>query len=151
LVKADTVKPVGKSYKTPGGRMVYGGGGITPDVFVPYDTTRLDSTLYTMYYKSTMNNFVYRLYLQDQKRFTTYKTPEELATQFNPGEVEWQQLVSFAAKDSIRLNNVMAKDKTFLLKNIQLMMARQIWRTQGYYEVQNKTDKTVLRALEALK
>lgn len=151
LVKADTVKPAGKSFKTPGGRIVYGGGGITPDVFVPYDTTKLDSTLYAMYYKSTMNNFVYRLYLKDQKRFAAYKTPEELYAQFNPGEVEWQQLVSFAAQDSIRLNNVLAKDKTYLLKNIQLMMARQIWRTQGFYEVQNKTDQTVLRALESLK
>jgi carboxyl-terminal processing protease len=31
------------------------------------------------------------------------------------------------------------------------MMARQIWRTQGYYEVQNKTDQTIAKALEAFK
>jgi carboxyl-terminal processing protease len=35
VVKGDTSKPAGKAYKTPGGRTVYGGGGITPDVFVP--------------------------------------------------------------------------------------------------------------------
>jgi carboxyl-terminal processing protease len=151
LVKADTVKPAGKSYKTPGGRLVYGGGGITPDVFVAYDTTRLDSTLTTMYYKNTMNNFVYRLYLNQLPKFSTYKTPEQLYKDFTPGEAEWQQLVSFAAKDSIKLSGASGKDKSFLLQNVQLMMARQIWRTQGYYEVQNKTDKTVLRALEMLK
>jgi carboxyl-terminal processing protease len=151
LVKADTVKPSGKSYKTPGGKMVYGGGGITPDVFVPYDTSKLDTALTAMYYKSTMNNFVYRLYLQDTPKFKSYKTPEDLYKQFNPGETEWQQLVSFASKDSIRLSGASAKDKALLLKTIQLMMARQIWRTQGYYEVQNKTDQTIAKALEAFK
>lgn len=151
LVKADTVKPAGKSYKTPAGRMVYGGGGITPDIFVPYDTTKLDTALAAMYYKSTMNNFVYRLYLQDTQKFKAYKTPEDLYKQFNPGETEWKQLVDFAAKDSIRLSGASAKDKDLLLKTIQLMMARQIWRTQGYYEVQNKTDKTIASALEVLK
>jgi len=151
LVKADTTKHAGKSYKTPGGRTVYGGGGITPDVFVAYDTTRLDSTLTAMYYKSTMNNFVYRLYLSQQQKFTAFKTPDALFKNFTPGETEWQQLVAFAAKDSIRLAGASVKDKNYLLQHVQLMMARQIWRTQGYYEVQNKTDKTVLRALEMLK
>ena len=151
LVKADTVKPAGKSYKTPGGRMVYGGGGITPDIFVAFDTTRLDSALTTMYYKNTMNNFVYRLYLSQQAKFNAFKTPGALSEQFIPGETEWQQLVAFAAKDSIRLKGASVKDKKYLLQHVQLMMARQIWRTQGYYEVQNRTDLTVLRALEMLK
>lgn len=151
LVKADTVKPAGKSYKTPGGRMVYGGGGITPDVFVAYDTTKLDTALTSMYYKNTMNNFVYRLYLRQQQQFNSLKTPNDLYKEFIPAEAEWQQLVAFAAKDSIRLAGASAKDRNYLLQHVQLMMARQIWRTQGYYEVQNKTDKTVLRALEMLK
>lgn len=151
LVKADTVKPAGKSYTTPGGRIVYGGGGITPDFFVAYDTSKLDTALTAMYYKNTMNSFVYRLYLQNNKKFNTYKTPQDLYNQFNPGENEWQQLVNFAAKDSIQLAGANARDKALLLKTIQLMMARQIWRTQGYYEVQNKTDKTIAKALEVLK
>lgn len=151
LVKADTGKHAGKSYKTPGGRMVYGGGGVTPDVFVAYDTTKLDSALTAMYYKNTMNNFVYRLYLSQQQKFNSYKTPEILQKEFIPGETEWQQLVAFAAKDSIRLTGASIKDRNYLLHHVQLMMARQIWRTEGYYEVQNKTDKTVLRALEMLK
>ncbi len=151
LVKADTVKPIGTSYKTPGGRMVYGGGGITPDIFVAYDTTRLDTALMAMYYKNTMNNFVYRLYLSQREKFNSYKTPDDLYGQYLPGESEWQQLVAFAAKDSIKLAGASAKDKKFLLHNVQLMMARQIWRTEGYYELQNKTDQTVIKALESLK
>ncbi len=150
LVKADTVKPAGIAYKTPAGRQVYGGGGITPDVFVPYDTTRLDTALVQLYYKNTMADYVYRLYLQEQARFKAFKTPTDLYKGFTPGNNEWQGLVNFAAKDSIRLGNASGRDRELLLKNVQLMMARQIWRTQGYYEVQNKTDKTVLKALETL-
>ena len=88
--------------------------------------------------------------MQDAQKFKSFKTPDDLYKQFNPGETEWKQLVDFAAKDSIRLNRASLKDKALLLKTIQLMMARQIWRTQGYYEVQNKTDQTIKKALEVL-
>ena len=85
------------------------------------------------------------------QKFNSYKTPDDLYGQYLPGESEWQQLVAFAAKDSIKLAGASAKDKKFLLHNVQLMMARQIWRTEGYYELQNKTDQTVIKALESLK
>src|SRR6202008_5169828 len=55
MVIGDTTKPAGKAYKTPGGRTVYGGGGITPDVFVPLDTSGMAPLMIQLYYKSTMN------------------------------------------------------------------------------------------------
>jgi carboxyl-terminal processing protease len=75
MVKGDTSKPAGKAYKTPGGRTVYGGGGITPDVFVPYDTTHMDPLMVKLYYKGTINNFVYRYYLNNRNYFNNIKTP----------------------------------------------------------------------------
>lgn len=151
LVKADTVKPVGIAYKTPAGRLVYGGGGITPDVFVPYDTTRLDLALEKLYYKNTLADYVYRLYLKDQARFKTFKSPTELYQGFKPGNAEWQGLVMHALRDSIPLQGASLHDREYLLKNVQLMMARQMWRAQGYYEVQNQSDLTVRKALEILR
>ena len=78
-------------------------------------------------------------------------TPADLAAKFIPGEKEWEGLVSFAKKDTIQLNGVSAKDKKEVLQRIQTMMARQIWRNEGYFEVGNRNDITVQKAIEHLK
>lgn len=151
VVKGDTTKPLGKAYKTPGGRIVYGGGGITPDIFVPYDTTRMEPVLIKLYVKNTVGNFVYNYYMQNQSWFNTMKSPMELATKFVPGEKEWQRLVNFAKKDTIQLTGLSARDKAETLKRIQSLMARQIWRNEGYFEVANRNDSTILKAIEHFK
>src|SRR6476469_9027278 len=38
VLKGDTTKKSGPAFRTPKGRIVYGGGGITPDIYVPFDT-----------------------------------------------------------------------------------------------------------------
>lgn len=151
VVKGDTSKQTGKSYKTPAGRIVYGGGGITPDLFVPFDTTRMESELLKMYYKGTIGNFVYRYYMQNQTFFDGIPNATALATRFMPGEKEWAGLSGYARKDSVDLAGVTAKGKQEVLKRIQVMMARQIWRTEGYFEVSNLRDETVQKALQGLK
>jgi carboxyl-terminal processing protease len=147
VVKGDTSKPKGKAFKTPGGRIVYGGGGITPDIFVPFDTTRMEPNLMKLYYKNTMANFVYHYYIDNPSLFAGITSSKELSIKFMPGQKEWNSLVSFAKKDSVELSGVSQKDKNALLQRMQTLMARQIWRTEGYFEVINKTDSTVLKAL----
>lgn len=151
VVKGDTSKPSGKAYKTPGGRTVYGGGGITPDVFVPFDTTRMEPVLLKMYYRGTISNFVYQYYMQNQVFFDGIRSAAELASRFIPGEKEWTGLASYARKDTIDLSGISAKDKAAVLKRIQVMMARQLWRSEGYFEVSNLRDETVQKALQELK
>ncbi len=57
-------------------------------------------------------------------------------------------LKNYAEKDSINFNLTDSKEKNLLQKQIKVMTARQIWRTQGLYEVSNSDDETVKRALE---
>ena len=151
VVKGDTSKPTGKAFKTPAGRIVYGGGGITPDVFVPFDTTRMTPLLTKLYYKATLSSFVYNYYLQNKSFFTGINSASELATKFVPGEKEWSSLVSYARKDTISLTTIDAKGKTEILKRMQVLMARQIWLTEGYFEISNRNDETVKKALEGMK
>lgn len=151
VVKGDTSKPMGKSYKTPGGKIVYGGGGITPDIFVPFDTTRMDPKMIKLYFEGTIGIFVYHYYMQNRAFFDNLKSPGDLITRFNPGEKEWNEIVSFAQKDSISLQNISPVLKADILKRIKVLMARQIWRTEGYFEVSNRTDPTVLKALSLTK
>jgi carboxyl-terminal processing protease len=41
--------------------------------------------------------------------------------------------------------------KAYLLQTIKVLMARQIWRSEGYYQILNSTDSTVAKALQQLK
>jgi carboxyl-terminal processing protease len=151
LVHADTSKPNGPAFKTKAGHVVYGGGGITPDIFIPFDTTAQPKEALQLYIKGTLNNFVYEYYVQNKQYLRSFKTPIDLYNQFKPGEKEWQQLASFARKDTVDVNNISAVAKTDVLKRFQSLLARQIWRAEGYYEISNETDPMIKKALEVLK
>jgi carboxyl-terminal processing protease len=100
--------------------------------------------------KGTLSNFIYTYYMQHKQELNQYKTPEQLVQNFKAGEPEWNALKNFAAKDSVDLNNATAKDKADLIKRIPSLIARQLWRYEGYYEVMNASDKFVQKALEVI-
>lgn len=151
VLKGDTSKTRGPAFRTPKGRVVYGGGGIAPDFYVSFDTASLGKEMMKLYSKGTLSNFIYTWYVQNKDQFKGYKKTEELTTDFKVGENEWKALTSFAAKDSINLNTVSPKEKATIIKRIPSLLARQIWRYEGYYEVTNKSDEFVKKAMEVLK
>ena len=152
MLKTDTSKPKGKAYKTRVGRTVYGGGGITPDIFVAFDTSRISAAILKLFYKNTLNNFVYYYYIQNRQRFNAIKKPTDLLLQFKPGMVELEALRQFAAsKDSILIDGYNEKERFQVAQRLQIMMARQIWRTEGYFEVSNLVDSAVIKGLAVLK
>lgn len=151
VLKGDTTKKTGHAFKTPTGRLVYGGGGITPDVYVPFDTASMGKETIKLFMKGTLTNFVYTYYIQHEPELAKYKSATELGAFFKPGNTEWDALVNFAAKDTINLNNISQKDKADIVRRLPALLARQKWRYEGYYELLNKTDPFVQKALEIVK
>ena len=151
LIKQDSSKLQGTPFKTPKGHIVYGGGGITPDIFIPYDTSNMSINNLKLYKKDVLSNFVYNLFRQQSDFFRSFKNTNELTQKFNLSESVWQQFRSFAKKDSVVLDNVKPKEKFELLQHIQALMARQIFRNEGYFEVMNKYDDAIQKALGSLK
>lgn len=151
LVMGDTSKPKGKAYKTPGGHLVYGGGGITPDIFVPYDTTSQPHVVIELFARGTLRNFVYNYYIAHRNQLEQYKTPEQLHQQLHIDEGEWNDLQTFAVKDSIDLKDVNVGGKTFVMQQMKNLLARQIWRAEGFYELSNADDPMIKKAVAVLK
>ncbi len=148
---ADSVKhDTTKMYKTKNGKVVYGGGGITPDVFISMDTADYSMAMAKIYYKGLIGDYTYRYYLQNKTQFDSYKTLADFGKNFTFTEADWNKFTTAAAKDSIILNNISAKEKTDLVNRIQSSFARQVWRSEGFYEILNKQDKGVLKSLELL-
>ena len=140
-----------KVYKTNAGKQVYGGGGITPDVFVAFDTSAFDKEVAKAYLKGTMDNFVYMNYLDHEKEFNLFKTPKAFVENYMVNDATLNDLKNYASKDSITFDLNDAKEKAFLEKQIKLITARQIWRTEGLYEVSNPDDETIRKALKIIR
>ncbi|MEO8569083.1 MAG: S41 family peptidase, partial [Ginsengibacter sp.] len=149
---ADSIKHTNeKEYKTNSGRIVYDGGGITPDIFVPYDTLGIDKEITLALIRGTFNNFVYRNYLARQQEFKSYKSPKIFQEKYNVDDATLENLKDYAQKDSINFDLADEKERSLLQKQIKIMTARQIWRTQGLYEVSNTEDATINKALDFIK
>lgn len=139
-----------KAYKTNGGKTVYAGGGIMPDVFVPIDSSLLIHSITRLYLDGRFNNFVYQYYTSRLPQWQQYKTPAAFAQQYQGDAEVWNALVAFAAKDSINLKSIPARDREAIQDRIKAYLARFRWRTQGYYVVANADDRMVQQALQTL-
>ena len=151
VVKGDTVtNHTGPAFTTKGGRTVYGGGGITPDVFVPFDTTGFSKPVYALFGGQVFSRFIYTYYMENQAYFKQFKDPLDLARHFSKTDEAWNTLVGYAAKDSVNLQSITPKDKEEIKQRILVWLGRQIWRMEGYYEINNLTDNVVKKGLETL-
>ena len=147
----DTAKVVnGKIYKTQCGDTVYGGGGITPKYFVGLDTGTLHRNVSKLYLSGSLNTFMYTYYIRHMDELNKFTTPQDFTANYNNLEPMWQELVTYAAKDSIDLKQVSGADKDYLQKRIKAQLARFKWRAKGFYEVVNGDDPAIKKALEVL-
>ncbi|HLK30482.1 MAG TPA: S41 family peptidase [Puia sp.] len=143
-----TTDHAGKIYKTlVDKRTVYGGGGITPDIFVAFDTATIDRSITSLYVKNTFNRFVYSYYIQHLSEFRQFKTASDFATGFHNDDKLWNSLADYAAKDTINLKTIPEKDKQLLLLRTKALLGRQGWRQEGYFEVANTFDPVIKKAL----
>ena len=152
MLKADTAKPKGKAFKTPGGKLLYDGGGISPDIFIPLDTSNISENVLRLYYRNSLSGFVYQYYLQNRAKFDKIAKPENILTEFIPGEKEFAELRTYAqTHDGVIVNFFTDREKIQISQRLQTLMARQIWRNEGYFEIANKYDLAVQKGLSSLK
>jgi len=152
LLYADSNKiNKGQVYKTlVQKRMVYGGGGIMPDVFVPIDTNNLQKNVTLLYLEGTFNKFIYNYYVHNLPQFNQYRSATDFSQRFPAINDTWNQLVEYARKDSIYLQNIPAKDQEGIKERLKAYLARYKWRNEGFYEVLNMNDPAVNKAIEVL-
>lgn len=151
VISADSIKnDTTKVYKTISGKKVYGGGGITPDIFVAVDTSDYGPVSTKVYTKGTINVFAYQFYLQHRDELKKYKDPTNFVQEFRLKNEDWQWFSNLASKDSISVSVMGEKEKNALQLRICSLIARQIWRNEGYFEMLNSNDDAVRKAVELL-
>lgn len=147
----DSIKHTGPEYHTNIGRTVYGGGGITPDIFVPEDTTDI-----TSYYKeASMSGLILQFaysYTDDHRaalsKFNNMKDMAEYLTKQNIVE----KFAVYANKNGLRRRNLMIKKSHKLLERfIVSRIIYNILNEQEWIDYLNHDDPTILKALDVFK
>ena len=149
---ADSAKASnGKQYKTPAGRVLYGSGGITPDVFVGLDTSRYSREIHKLFFNGTFNDFVFHYYLDNRTILDPYKTPAEYEKDFEPSKNMWSGFADWAKRDTVNLSGIPAAERQRVEDRMEATLARFKWRDNGFYQVLNSKDPVVLKAIEVVK
>lgn len=142
----DTVK-----YHTLSGRVVYGGGGIMPDYFIPADTMG-----YSPYYsKVTQKGLVYQFALgyadSHRSELTKLKTADDFESYFGKMDI-LKEFVTFAEKKGVKTNTADLKISSKIIGNqVKAYIARNIIGEEGFYPIIKNIDNTLLQAIEKSK
>lgn len=142
--RVDSTRPV---FKTMGGRVVYGGGGITPDYIVKLDTL----TPYTVSLRR--NNIIYLFtenYMAGNRKNieASYKSYNAFRDGFNVSSSMMNDFIRFAEGKGVALNqSEFDKDKSFIEVSIKSQIARDLWGNEGSYAVFVTTDEQFLKAI----
>ena len=152
LLNEDSIKmDKTKQYKTPEGKIVYGGGGIMPDVFVPIDTARTNSFLNKVFYAGAINTFAFEYADKYRNQIQVYKTAKNYIQQFEISNAILDDFYAYCAKQNLLLGNY-PKNKTneALKPYLKAFIGRDVFDKDAYYPIINQKDKSILKAVEVL-
>ena len=146
----DSIKHEGKKYHTVGGRTVYGGGGITPDIFVAEDTTDV-----TSYYKQASMSgqiimFGYAYTDENRQKLSQYDTPKELANYLRRQNIV-EQFANYAEKNGLKRRNLMIQRSHHLLE--RYVISRIVYgmlKEEAWVQYLNSDDPAIVQTLKEL-
>jgi carboxyl-terminal processing protease len=147
----DSIKHTGPAYHTSIGRVVYGGGGITPDIFVGEDTLGI-----TSYYKeASMSGLILQFaftYTDNNRiKLNNFKEMMELSD-YLVKQNTVEQFATYADEKGLQRRNLMIKKSHKLLENyINSRIIYNIMDEEAWTEYLNMNDPVIKRTLEVFK
>lgn len=155
MISADSIHfPDSLKYQTlQKGRVVYGGGGIMPDVFVPMDTTRFSDLHRQLINRGILNRYTLN-YVDEHRAALSEAYPEakDFIKKYEVSDEMINEMIALAEKEKISLKDEdKASDKTVLKLQTKAYMARDLYKTEAYYQVMAPENEALQKALEILK
>ncbi len=159
LYVKDSIKTNGKTkFKTRAGRVVYGGGGITPDVFVAQDTTYFTPYLIDLFAKNIFRDFALKYALENKAVLLkngfpfflkNFEINEQILKDFNTESTK--NKIVFSAKN-------FQLSKEFIKTHLKALISRNIWKsaeknglTNEFYQVINQNDPMLKVGMRSFK
>jgi carboxyl-terminal processing protease len=151
MIRADSIRfNDSLRFVTPAGKVVYGGGGIMPDIFMPMDTTG-----YSEYYGQVMRHrLIYRFAFdyvdKNRKNLSNFPDDKSLATYLHQEDI-LGGFIAYAAQQGVAKNNKDLKISGPIIENIVMAyIGRNILDDKGFYPILNQMDQTVQKGIDVL-
>lgn len=140
-----------KLYHTVGGRAVYGGGGIMPDVFTPNDTTGVSSYYMDVANAGLMQRFAFSYSDLNREQLSKSKDIDELLKQLPSDDALLQSFVRFASQNGVPARwYYINKSHDLLVNQLKALIARDLLGYNAFYYIYNSRDNSVQKAIEQL-
>jgi len=136
---ADSLK-----FKTPGGKTVYGGGGIIPDIFISKDTTRVGETLDYMLRSGRMGGYIFEE-LDKKREFYNSLTEDQFKQEIEIDDDFADGFLAYTRKKGVDINLKNYREQ--LRKYLKAIMAQQLFGTNAFEKIINKDDKMIQKVL----
>ena len=136
-------------YYTGMGRIVYSGGGIYPDVFIPLDTSFSNDYFYDT--RQLVAQFASR-WLEKNNRETIPATLDAFLHNFKVNDLMLEELVEYAEKQGVKRQPAqLAQCQDELKLQLKSRIAKVLFREEGLYRVLNDDDPAVEKAVQLLR
>ena len=146
----DSIPQDGEQYHTSLGRTVYGGGGITPDIFIPEDTTGLSSYYKEAVFTGLIRQFAFAYTDEHREQLNRFETMQEME-KFLRRENLLERFARFGEEHDLKRRNLMLQKSRLLFeRNILGTIIYNAREMQDYLQFLNEDDPTVLRAIQVL-
>ncbi len=133
-------------------RPVYGGGGIMPDVFVPFDTTSNTSYYRDMVRSGIFSRFILEFVDRNRDQFRAdYPDFRSYKENFDARGPLMVKFVEYGEKEGVELNEQdLEKSYELIANQIKALIARDLWTMSEYFEISNSRDNVFLKAVDII-
>ncbi len=151
LFYADSIPHIDSlKFQTKSGKIVYGGGGITPDVFVPLDTVVGSDFFYIA--RSFIPAFAHTHYTDNKAKYSKETPVSQWIRDFKVSDKmleDFKLYLQGEGEEEIRPSD-MSANKSDLKREIKAFLAQQIYKNEGFYRANEGKDEVLQKALEYL-
>ncbi|WP_436517841.1 S41 family peptidase [Ekhidna sp. To15] len=138
------------AFKTDKGRIVYGGGGITPDFFVPLDTAQNTRYLNRLFSTNSLQEYTVK-YAQENSESLSSMGFDRFRSSFEVSDEMLKELVDVAKGNKLKFNEREFNRSKDLIKLLsKAYIARGIWDNEGFYPIFNQQDEIFLKAIRLM-
>jgi carboxyl-terminal processing protease len=153
LIHPDSIKfPDSLKFYTSKKRVVYGGGGIMPDVFIPWDSTPISDYYLDLRRKNVMNTYVGDYV--DKSRKTLKATYPEFSLydrNFQIDDAFMADFFIYAEKEGVKKDEKgYAAAEKLIKSQLKGVIAQKLWDMTELYTIINQYDEEVLKAIEVI-
>lgn len=153
LIHPDSIKfPDSLKFYTSKKRVVYGGGGIMPDVFIPWDSTPISDYYLDLRRKNVVNTYVGDYVDKSRKTLkTTYPEFSLFDKDFQIDDAFMADFFIYAEKEGVKKDEKgYAASEKLIKSQLKGVIAQKLWDMTELYTIINQYDEEVLKAIEVV-